>query len=183
MAPTAGDFTVTTFASLRRAAAVLALALLAPIALAQQGIGLYAQHVDAFDPGTLVDIFRAEENSCLLGTDAIRDGVDVPGDALRLIVFDRVPWPRPSILHRARRDAFGGNRYDDMLTRLRLKQAFGRLIRRAGDRGVFVMLDSAMPSRLLGAFPEDVQVARVGLAEAVEITGAFLRSAVPADSR
>ncbi len=151
--------------------------------LAQQGIGLYAQHVDAFDPGTLVDIFRAEENSCLLGTDAIRDGVDVPGDALRLIVFDRVPWPRPSILHRARRDAFGGNRYDDMLTRLRLKQAFGRLIRRAGDRGVFVMLDSAMPSRLLGAFPEDVQVARVGLAEAVEITGAFLRSVVPADSR
>jgi ATP-dependent DNA helicase DinG len=70
----------------------------------------------------------------------------------------------PVILHRARRDAFGGNRYDDMLTRLRLKQAFGRLIRRAGDRGVFVMLDSAMPSRLLGAFPEDVQVARVGLA-------------------
>jgi ATP-dependent DNA helicase DinG len=70
-----------------------------------------------------------------------------------------------------------------MLTRLRLKQAFGRLIRRAGDRGVFVMLDSAMPSRLLGAFPEDVKVARVGLAEAVEITGAFLHAAVPADSR
>ena len=146
--------------------------------LAAQGIGLHAQHVDAFDPGTLVDIFRAEANSCLLGTDAIRDGVDVPGDALRLIVFDRVPWPRPSILHRARRDAFGGNRYDDMLTRLRLKQAFGRLIRRASDRGVFVMLDSAMPTRLLGAFPEDVEVARVGLAEAVETTAAFLRASV-----
>ncbi len=151
--------------------------------LAHQGIGLYAQHVDAFDPGTLVDIFRAEANSCLLGTDAIRDGVDVPGDALRLIVFDRVPWPRPSVLHRARRDAFGGSRYDDMLTRLKLKQAFGRLIRRAGDRGVFVMLDGAMPSRLLAAFPEEVEVARVGLAEAVEITGAFLSSAVPALSR
>jgi ATP-dependent DNA helicase DinG len=148
--------------------------------LADRGIALHAQHVDAFDPGTLVDIFRAEANSCLLGTDAIRDGVDVPGEALRLIVFDRVPWPRPSILHRARRDAFGGSRYDDMLTRLKLKQAFGRLIRRAGDRGVFVMLDGAMPSRLLGAFPEDVEIARVGLAEAVEVTGAFLRSAVTA---
>ncbi|MGE0665027.1 MAG: ATP-dependent DNA helicase [Sphingomonadales bacterium] len=147
--------------------------------LAQRGIGLYAQHVDAFDPGTLVDIFRAEENSCLLGTDAIRDGVDVPGDALRLIVFDRVPWPRPSILHRARRDAFGGGRYDDMLTRLKLKQAFGRLIRRAGDRGVFVMLDGAMPSRLLGAFPAEVEVARVGLAEAVDVAGAFLAREVP----
>ncbi len=148
--------------------------------LADRGIALHAQHVDAFDPGTLVDIFRAEANSCLLGTDAIRDGVDVPGEALRLIVFDRVPWPRPSILHRARRDAFGGSRYDDMLTRLKLKQAFGRLIRRAGDRGVFVMLDGAMPSRLLGAFPGDVEIARVGLAEAVEVTGAFLRSAVTA---
>ncbi|MEN3952651.1 ATP-dependent DNA helicase [Iodidimonas sp. SYSU 1G8] len=141
--------------------------------LAQRGIGLHAQHVDAFDPGTLIDIFRAEANSCLLGTDAVRDGVDVPGEALRLIVFDRVPWPRPSILHRARRDAFGGNRYDDMLTRLKLKQAFGRLIRRAGDRGLFVMLDSAMPSRLLTAFPEGVAVDRVGLADAVEIARGF----------
>ena len=33
------------------------------------------------------------------GTDAVRDGVDVPGRALRLIAFDRVPWPRPDILH------------------------------------------------------------------------------------
>ena len=54
------------------------------------------------DTATLVDIFRAEEHSCLLGTDAVRDGVDVPGRSLRLIVFDRVPWPRPDILHRAR---------------------------------------------------------------------------------
>lgn len=37
-------------------------------------------------------MFRDDVHSCLLGTDAIRDGVDVPGEALRLIVFDRVPW-------------------------------------------------------------------------------------------
>ena len=65
------------------------------------GLLLLAQHVDAMSPATLVDIFRAEEDSCLLGTDAVRDGVDVPGRSLRLIVFDRVPWPRPDILHRA----------------------------------------------------------------------------------
>jgi ATP-dependent DNA helicase DinG len=64
--------------------------------LADAGLALHAQHVDPLDPGTLVDIFRAEEDSCLLGTDAIRDGVDVPGRALRLICFDRVPWPRPT---------------------------------------------------------------------------------------
>ncbi|MED5575390.1 MAG: helicase C-terminal domain-containing protein, partial [Pseudomonadota bacterium] len=135
--------------------------------LDQAGLPLFAQHVDGLNLPTLIDIFRAEEEACLLGTDAVRDGVDVPGSSLRLIVFDRVPWPRPTILHRARRKAFGARAYDDMLTRLRLKQAYGRLVRRVGDRGVFVMLDPMMPSRLGGAFPEGVETNRVGLAEAV----------------
>ncbi len=144
------------------------------------GLPLLAQHVDGMDTATLIDIFRAEEDSCLLGTDAVRDGIDVPGRSLRLIVFDRVPWPRPDILHKARKAAFGGARYDDMLTRLRLKQAFGRLIRRASDSGVFVLLDPAFPSRLHGAFPEGVVPERVGLKDAIERTAAFLSA--PLDS-
>jgi ATP-dependent DNA helicase DinG len=143
-------------------------------ALEAAGLALYAQHVDGMDTATLVDIFRAEQESCLLGTDAVRDGVDVPGRALRLIVFDRVPWPRPDIAHRARRTAFGGRAYDDSIARLRLRQAFGRLVRRADDHGVFVLLDSGLPSRLTGAFPEGVAVQRVGLAEAVAATRVFL---------
>ena len=142
--------------------------------LEEAALPLYAQHVDRLDTATLVEIFRAEVTSCLLGTDAIRDGVDVPGRALHLIVFDRVPWPRPDIRHRARREAFGGRSYDDRLARLKLKQGYGRLIRRADDRGVFVLLDPMMPSRLLGAFPEGVEVQRVGLAEAIEGTRGFL---------
>jgi ATP-dependent DNA helicase DinG len=138
---------------------------------------LLAQHVDAMDTATLVDIFRAEEDSSLLGTDAVRDGVDVPGRSLRLIVFDRVPWPRPDILHRARKAQFGGAAYDDAITRLRLKQAFGRLVRRASDHGVFVLLDRAMPSRLLGAFPEGVAVARLGLKDTIAATAEFLNAA------
>ena len=145
-------------------------------ALDGAGLPLLAQHVDTLDTATLVDIFRAEEESCLLGTDAVRDGVDVPGRSLRLIVFDRVPWPRPDILHKHRRAAFGGKAYDDMIARLRLKQAFGRLVRRAGDHGVFVLLDPMMPSRLLGAFPSAVTVRKVGLAEAVAETRAFLKT-------
>ena len=149
-------------------------------ALEEAGLPLYAQHVGGMDAATLVDIFRAEEHSCLLGTDAVRDGVDVPGRSLRLIVFDRVPWPRPDILHRARKAAWkeagaGANAYDDMLARLRLKQAYGRLIRRADDRGVFVMLDSRLPTRLLGAFPAGVSIERVGLAEAVAAVRGFSR--------
>ena len=138
------------------------------------GLPLHAQHVDGMNVATLIDIFRAETDACLLGTDAVRDGVDVPGRSLRLIVFDRVPWPRPSILHRARREAFGGARYVDMLTRARLAQAYGRLIRRISDCGVFVLLDPMMPSRLGGAFPAGVEIQRLGLAEAVATTGEFL---------
>ena len=138
------------------------------------GLPLYAQHVDALNVATLIDIFRAEADACLLGTDAVRDGVDVPGNSLRLLAFDRVPWPRPTILHKARRAEFGGRVYDDMQARLRLSQAYGRLIRRDSDRGVFVILDSAMPSRLLGAFPEGVAAQRIGLVDAIEETAAFL---------
>jgi len=143
-------------------------------ALDEAGVPLLAQHVDAMDTGTLVDIFRAEEDACLLGTDAVRDGVDVPGRALRLIVFERVPWPRPDILHRARRAEFGGRAWDEAHVRLRLKQAYGRLIRRQGDQGVFVMLDRSLPSRLLSAFPDGIEVQRLGLAEAVAETRSFL---------
>ena len=141
--------------------------------LAEAGLTLYSQHVDKLDTGALVDLFRSEENSCLLGTDALRDGVDVPGRSLRLVVFDKVPWPKPTILHKARRTRFGKG-YDDLLTRLRLKQAFGRLIRGAGDKGCFVILQSATPSRLLTAFPPEAPVARCGLAEAVRNIRQFL---------
>ena len=143
-------------------------------ALDAAGLPLYGQHVDQLNVATLIDIFRAEADACLLGTDAVRDGVDVPGRSLRLLAFDRIPWPRPTILHRARREAFGGRTYDDMLARLRLAQAYGRLIRRRDDKGVFLVLDAATPTRLFGAFPETVTPERVGLVEAIEATEEFL---------
>ena len=143
--------------------------------LAERGLALYAQHVDPLEVGALIDVFRAEQDSCLLGTDAVRDGVDVPGKALRLLVFDRVPWPRPDLLHQARRQRFGKATYDDALARARIAQAFGRLIRRADDKGVFVMLDAAAPTRLFASLPAGVTIQRVGLVEANEATAEFLR--------
>jgi ATP-dependent DNA helicase DinG len=135
--------------------------------LARAGLPLLAQHVDPMDAGTLVDIFRDDPKASLLGTDALRDGVDVPGDSLRLVVMERVPWPRPTVLHAARRMAGGGTAYDDRAIRARLAQAFGRLIRREGDKGTFVILSAAMPSRLLSAFPPGVPVRRITLDEAI----------------
>ena len=136
--------------------------------LARAGLPLYAQHVDPIDTGTLVDIFRDDPRASLLGTDALRDGVDVPGDSLRLVVLEQVPWPKPSILYRARRLAGGGGAYDDRIIRARLAQAFGRLIRRKGDRGFFVVLSAAFPSRLLSAFPAGTPIRRVTLDEALQ---------------
>jgi ATP-dependent DNA helicase DinG len=135
--------------------------------LARGGLPLLAQHVDPIDAGTLVDIFRDDPRASLLGTDALRDGVDVPGESLRLVVMERVPWPRPTVLHAARRMAGGGSGYDDRVVRARLAQAFGRLIRREGDHGVFVILSAAMPSRLLSAFPPGVTVRRLPLDQAI----------------
>ncbi|MDP7601921.1 MAG: helicase C-terminal domain-containing protein, partial [Rhodospirillales bacterium] len=84
----------------------------------------------------------------------------------------------PTILHKTRKVDFEechfGAKYDDMLIRLRLKQAYGRLVRRADDHGVFVMLDRAMPSRLTGAFPEGVDVHRIGLADVIREAKEFL---------
>ena len=139
--------------------------------LAREGLPLYAQHVDPIDTGTLVDIFRDDPRASLLGTDALRDGVDVPGESLRCVVMEQVPWPRPDILHRARRAANGGSAYDDRLIRARLAQAFGRLIRSKDDRGHFVMLSPAFPSRLLSAFPSGTPVIRLTLEEALQRVG------------
>jgi ATP-dependent DNA helicase DinG len=134
--------------------------------LARAGLPLYAQHVDPIDTGTLVDIFRDDPRASLLGTDALRDGVDVPGHSLRLVVLEGIPWPRPTVLHAARRAAGGGSAYDDRVVRARLAQAFGRLIRRQEDRGLFVLLSAAAPSRLMTAFPPGVTIRRLPLADA-----------------
>src|SRR5581483_3650396 len=102
------------------------------------------------------------------------DGVDVPGRSLRLLVFDRVPWPRPDLLHKARRARFGGKGYDDAVARGRIAQAFGRLIRRAADRGCFVTPDAAAPSRLFAGLAPGVESRRVSLVEAIETVEGFL---------
>lgn len=144
--------------------------------LARAGLPLYAQHVDPIDTGTLVDIFRDDPRASLLGTDALRDGVDVPGHSLRCVVMEQVPWPRPDILHKARRAANGGSAYDDRIIRARLAQAFGRLIRTKEDAGHFIVLSPAFPSRLLSAFPEGTPVIRLTLEEALQRVAAGVSS-------
>jgi len=154
--------------------------------LARAGLPLYAQHVDPIDTGTLVDIFRDDPRASLLGTDALRDGVDVPGRSLRCVALESVPWPRPDILHKARRAAAAeaggsGSQYDDRIIRAKLAQGFGRLIRGKEDAGHFIVLSPAFPSRLLSAFPEGTAIRRVTLDQALaRISAGLIGSDEPA---
>ncbi len=146
--------------------------------LAQLGLPLYAQHVDPLDPATLIDMFRDDPRASLLGTDALRDGIDVPGESLRLVVLEGVPWAKPSVLHATRRQASESRPPSTTaMSRARLAQAFGRLIRRADDSGQFVILSAAMPSRLLSAFPPGTPVHRLPLDQAIARVRSGLGSA------
>jgi ATP-dependent DNA helicase DinG len=60
-----------------------------------------------------------------------------------------------------------------MTVRLRLRQAFGRLIRREGDRGAFVVLDPRLASRFCTAFPPGMRIERVGLVDAIDMVRDF----------
>ena len=93
--------------------------------------------------------FKETPHSVLLATRSFWEGVDIPGDDLSLVVMDKLPFPTPNDpLHSARAKAIddaGGRSFGEYsipLMTLTLKQGFGRLIRRAGDRGVVVILDS-----------------------------------------
>ncbi|MGY0505942.1 ATP-dependent DNA helicase [Luteimonas sp. e5] len=103
--------------------------------------------------GQLLDAFRASGNGVLLGTASFREGVDVAGPALSLVVIDKLPFAAPddpvfqARLEAVRRD--GGNPFrDEQLPQavIALKQGAGRLIRTIDDRGVLVLCDP----RLLG---------------------------------
>lgn len=148
--------------------------------LAEAGLPLLAQHVDPVDAGTLVDMFRDDPAASILGTDALRDGVDVAGESLRQVILEGVPWPRRTVLHAARRAAFGGKAWDQAWTRARLAQAFGRLVRTRADRGVFVILGAATPSWTLAALPAAVPVERLALDAACRAVAAFLGPLTPA---
>lgn len=142
--------------------------------LAEKGLRLLAQHVMDINNAALINMFKEDVNSCLLGTDAIRDGVDIPGESLRLMVLDRLPWSRPDILHKARRKAFSSDDYEKKLVRMRLIQGFGRLIRRNTDKGIFVIPDKAVPSEMLSVFPDGVPVIKCELRQAVQEVQDFL---------
>ncbi len=100
---------------------------------------------------TLVREFAADESASLFGTISLWQGVDVPGQTCRLVVIDRIPFPRPNEpLTQARTQSVverGGNGFMEVAAShaaLLLAQGAGRLIRRLEDRGMVAVLDSRL---------------------------------------
>ena len=94
----------------------------------------------------LIEMFLADESSCIFGSQAFFQGIDLPGRTLSLVVLDKLPFPRPDDpLLEARRDAVGRDAsfglIDLPIAATSLAQAAGRLIRTAQDRGVVAVLD------------------------------------------
>lgn len=107
--------------------------------------------------GTLLERFRESGNGVLLGAASFREGVDVVGDALSVVVVDKLPFAAPDDpVFEARLEAVrrsGGNPFrDEQLPQavIALKQAVGRLIRSETDRGVLVLCDPRLTGKPYG---------------------------------
>ncbi|MBX5465088.1 MAG: ribonuclease H-like domain-containing protein [Clostridia bacterium] len=126
--------------------------------LEAEGLELLAQGLDG-SRSRLAEALRADQGSVVLGSSSFWEGVDVPGDALSCVVMVKLPFAPPTspllaarseLMDRAGGNGFLGVAVPDAV--IRFKQGFGRLIRRAGDRGAVVVLDSRLvdPRRSYG---------------------------------
>ncbi|MCI0520009.1 MAG: DEAD/DEAH box helicase [Chloroflexi bacterium] len=121
-------------------------------ALAKNEIIVYEQGEGA-SPHSLLETFRNSERAVLLGTRAFWEGVDIPGDALSVLVIAKLPFDVPSDpIVAARSETFEDPFYQYQLPEaiLRFRQGFGRLIRTQSDRGVVTVLDKRLLTKQYG---------------------------------
>ncbi len=124
---------------------------------AQENMQLFAQ--GDLDRYTLLSRFIKERDSTLFATSSFWEGIDAPGDTLRLVIIVKLPFTVPSDpVFKARCDAIdkaGGSGFYQLALQsatMRLKQGFGRLLRSRGDRGVVLILDSRLVSKNYGVY-------------------------------
>lgn len=111
---------------------------------------------------TLLERFRQSEQAVLLGTSSFWEGVDVKGDALKLVMIDRIPFAPPddpivqareSYLKEKGLNGFAHFQLPEAV--MAMKQGSGRLIRDAKDRGVLMLCDPRLSSKNYGATIRD----------------------------
>jgi ATP-dependent DNA helicase DinG len=121
-------------------------------ALARDEILVYEQGEGA-SPHTLLETFRTSDKAVLLGTRAFWEGVDIPGEALSVLVIVKLPFDVPSDpIVAARSETFDDPFYQYQLPEaiLRFRQGFGRLIRTQFDRGVVAVFDRRVLTKRYG---------------------------------
>ncbi len=140
-----------------------ALRLIAPILRAQLDLKVLAQGEDG--RSALLDAFTADGNAVLVGTSSFWEGVDVRGQALRVVIIDRLPFTAPGDpVFEAKLDAIrarGGTPFFDLQLPeaiVALRQGVGRLIRDPADRGLLMLCDPRLTNkgygkRVLSALP------------------------------
>ncbi|MDR2142987.1 MAG: ATP-dependent DNA helicase DinG [Treponema sp.] len=123
--------------------------------LEAQGIRCLKQGDD--DRNRLLAEFLADKSSVLFATDSFWEGVDAPGDTLRLVILCRLPFRTPKDpVFEARRELLertGGNAFMELSLPdavMKFKQGFGRLMRRSSDHGAVVVLDSRVLRKFYG---------------------------------
>lgn len=160
--------------------------------LERRGFTCYRQGTD--DRTRLLDMFRTDVASVLFATDSFWEGVDAPGETLRLVVVCRLPFRVPTEpVQLARAEAVvetGGNAFTDLSLPqavMKLKQGFGRLMRRSDDYGVVVVADPRMVRKQYGrVFWDSLPPARPLVAsgeEIVEEVQSFLSEARAGEAR
>ncbi|MHB8112179.1 MAG: hypothetical protein A2X24_09775 [Chloroflexi bacterium GWB2_54_36] len=136
----------TSYAQLRKTSQAITSPLL------EEDIQVYEQGEGA-SANTLLETFRGTEKAVLLGTRAFWEGVDIPGDALSVLVIVKLPFDVPSDpIIAARSETFDDpfNEYHLPEAILRFRQGFGRLIRTQSDRGVVAVFDKRLLSKRYG---------------------------------
>ncbi|RMG37158.1 MAG: helicase [Planctomycetota bacterium] len=126
-------------------------------------------HGDQLPPSALLERFTSSDAAVIFGTDSFWQGVDVPGDKLQTVIITRLPFRVPteprSEARRERIVAKGGNpfiEYQVPEAIIKLKQGFGRLIRRRDDSGQVVILDPRIHTERYGRlFLESLPKCRV----------------------
>ncbi len=119
--------------------------------LRRVGITVYEQGVGSRTQ--VLENFRTTERAVLLGTRSFWEGVDIPGNALSVLVIARLPFSVPSDpVIQARAETYEDPFRDYQVPQaiLRFRQGFGRLIRSSTDRGVVVILDRRVETKMYG---------------------------------
>jgi predicted DnaQ family exonuclease/DinG family helicase len=155
--------------------------------LKRDGIEVLGQGIDG-SPRQLVRQLKSNPRTVILGTNSFWEGVDIPGDALSLLVMARLPFAVPTDpIFAARSELYEDpfNEYALPQAVIRFKQGFGRLIRTRTDKGVLIVLDQRLIGKQYGeaflrSLPAGTPVRQTMLREVPGVIGAALGSRTPA---